>query len=68
MLLALLLCSCVTSSVLAVGTKTVCPVSQEVITVSSDTPHLEYEGKTYYFCCNDCPEEFKKTPQAFTKK
>lgn len=27
-----------------------------------------YEGKTYYFCCPNCIEEFKKDPQKYISK
>jgi cytochrome c oxidase subunit 2 len=27
-----------------------------------------YEGKTYYFCCSQCIEEFKKDPQKYISK
>jgi Cu+-exporting ATPase len=25
----------------------------------------EYEGKTYYFCCEDCKQEFDSHPQQY---
>jgi YHS domain-containing protein len=25
-----------------------------------------YNGKTYHFCCKDCIDEFKKSPEKFT--
>lgn len=25
----------------------------------------EYQGKTYYFCCGECLEEFKKNPSKY---
>ncbi|HPD15243.1 MAG TPA: hypothetical protein PLE19_09845 [Planctomycetota bacterium] len=28
----------------------------------------DYEGKRVYFCCDDCPETFKKDPAAYIKK
>ena len=45
-----------------VGDRTKCPVSGEVFTVAADSPHAEYNGKTYYFCCPHCPAEFAKDP------
>ena len=27
----------------------------------------DYQGKTYYFCCQDCPTEFAKNPQKYVK-
>jgi YHS domain-containing protein len=26
-----------------------------------------FQGKTYYFCCNECKEKFDKNPQMFAK-
>ncbi len=25
----------------------------------------QYQGKTYYFCCAGCPEEFDKDPEKY---
>jgi len=42
----------------------ICPVSGEEI--DKDTKiTFEYKGKTYRFCCPDCAEEFKKTPEKY---
>ena len=31
-----------------------------------DTPATsEYNGKTYYFCCEGCKEEFDRNPSAY---
>ena len=27
----------------------------------------EFQGKTYYFCCNECKTEFDQNPQKFAK-
>jgi Cu+-exporting ATPase len=50
-----------------VGDKTKCPVSGEEFTVTASSPHADYNGKTYYFCCADCPSEFTKDPQKYLK-
>jgi YHS domain-containing protein len=50
-----------------IGDRTRCPVSGDVFTVTADSPHAEYQGKTYYFCCADCPNAFKKEPQKYVK-
>lgn len=43
-----------------------CPVSKERL--EGDTGYTyEYKGKTYYFCCPECIEEFKKDPDKYTK-
>ena len=28
----------------------------------------EYKGKTYYFCCAGCPEQFDKDPEKYLKE
>ncbi|MCL7393323.1 MAG: YHS domain-containing protein [Thaumarchaeota archaeon] len=34
--------------------------------VGKDTPYkMEYKGKTYYFCCGYCLEEFRKNPEKY---
>jgi YHS domain-containing protein len=50
-----------------IGDRTRCIVSGDVFTVTADSPHAEYQGKTYYFCCPDCPEAFSKDPQKYVK-
>lgn len=48
-----------------IGDKTRCPVTGEEFVVRDDSPKVEYEGKTYYFCCADCPSEFKADPRKY---
>jgi Cu+-exporting ATPase len=31
-------------------------------------PKYEYEGKTYYFCCPGCIDQFKADPEKYIKK
>lgn len=50
------------------GDKTTCPVSGETFTVAADSPKVEYEGKTYYFCCEDCVGDFQKDPAKYLAK
>ena len=45
-----------------------CPVSGKEVTRSEATPKYEYEGKTYYFCCEGCKDAFIKDPAKYTKK
>ncbi len=45
-----------------------CPVSGEEFDVSKAAGSYEYEGKTYYFCCEGCKEKFLKDPEKYTKK
>lgn len=45
-----------------------CPVSGEEFDKSKAAGSYEYEGKTYYFCCEGCREKFLKDPEKYTKK
>jgi len=51
-----------------VGDRTRCPVSGEEFVVSEDSPHADYAGKTYYFCCPHCVDKFKADPQTYLGK
>lgn len=51
-----------------VGDRTHCPVSGEEFVVRDDSPHAEYQGKTYYFCCPHCPEKFQADPAKYLGK
>jgi len=44
-----------------------CPVSGETFNKSEDTESMEYNGKTYYFCCAGCKEKFVKDPEKYVK-
>lgn len=48
-----------------VGDKTLCPVSKEEFVVTASSPKVEYEGKTYYFCCPGCDAKFKADPKKY---
>jgi YHS domain-containing protein len=48
-----------------VGDKSVCIVSGEEITVAADSPKVEHEGKTYYFCCGGCAKKFQADPKKY---
>jgi YHS domain-containing protein len=50
-----------------VGDRTKCPVSGHEFVVKADSPHAEYNGKTYYFCCSDCPKAFEANPEKFAR-
>ena len=43
----------------------VCGMDIDPNTASS---HMEYQGKTYYFCSNDCHAKFMAEPQKFADK
>ena len=44
-----------------------CPVSKSEFIVSADTPVLDYKGKSHFFCCTSCIDEFKENPDKFIK-
>lgn len=50
-----------------IGKKVVCPVMKASLTVNAKTQAADYQGKSYYFCCNGCPEQFKKNPGKYVK-
>ncbi len=50
----------------AVGDRTTCPIMNEEFTITADSPHAEYEGRTYYFCCPPCVEQFLADPARYT--
>jgi YHS domain-containing protein len=50
------------------GDRTTCPVSGETFTVAADSPKVEFEGKTYFFCCEDCVADFQKDPAKYVAK
>jgi len=51
-----------------VGDRTRCPVSGDDFTVSAESPHVEYQGKLYYFCCPNCPQKFLANPAKYLGK
>ena len=48
-----------------IGDRTACPVSGEEFTVTAQSPKADYNGKTYYFCCEGCDKSFAKDPAKF---
>lgn len=47
----------------------VCPVMGTVIeSKDKAVGYQDYEGVRYYFCCDGCPEQFKKDPEKYAKK
>ena len=51
-----------------IGDKTTCPTSGEEFVVTSDSPKVDYKGKTYYFCCGGCDSKFTQDPEKYLKK
>jgi len=45
-----------------------CPVSGEDLTSQEAPVKLDYEGKTVFFCCEDCVAQFKKSPAKYLAK
>jgi YHS domain-containing protein len=50
---------------MATVAQTTCPVMGGKI---SKKYFSDYDGKRVYFCCDDCPGEFKKDPAKYVKK
>jgi len=42
-----------------------CPVMGSPIDPNAGKPSAEYEGQTYYFCCNGCKKKFLAAPADF---
>ncbi len=45
--------------------KVQCPVMKNWILPSEAADSTEYNGKTYYFCCGGCKEQFLKNPDNY---
>jgi YHS domain-containing protein len=52
----------------AQGQKAKCAVSGKEIEITDKTPRIDVQGKAQYFCCENCPKAFAKTPEKFVKK
>ena len=50
----------------AEGTAT-CPVCQMDLSIAPETVSIEHEGETFYFCNEDCRDEFEEGPSAFIR-
>jgi YHS domain-containing protein len=37
------------------------------VAVDDKTPKLMYQGKTYYFCSDECKAKFEKNPAKYAK-
>ncbi len=48
-----------------IGDRTGCPVGGQEFIVTDTSPKLEYEGKTYFFCCASCVDTFKADPKKY---
>ncbi|MBM3495998.1 MAG: YHS domain-containing protein [Armatimonadetes bacterium] len=45
------------------GTRTI-----NVTKLTAAKRYADYKGKRYYFACNHCAPEFKKSPDAYAKR
>ncbi len=49
------------------GEPVICPVMGNEVKDLEKAPKVEYNGKTYYFCCEGCVEPFKANPEKYIK-
>jgi YHS domain-containing protein len=40
------------------------PICGMTVLAAPDTPHLEHDGETVYFCCDGCKDKFEKEQHA----
>ena len=45
-----------------IGKEAKCAVMNHKFKITANTPVIDYHGKSFYFCCEGCPAEFKKNP------
>lgn len=50
-----------------VGDTTRCPISGEEFVVTESSPHVEYQGKTFYTCCPNCKKTLEADPEKYLK-
>lgn len=43
----------------------ICPVSGMQIDDLASAPNMEYEGKTFYFCCLTCKNRFLENQEKY---
>jgi YHS domain-containing protein len=46
------------------GKEAICPVTKESFKITKKTPAIDYQGKTYYFCCPGCVDKFTTSQTA----
>jgi YHS domain-containing protein len=49
-----------------VGKEALCTVMNHKFKINANTPVIDYHGKSFYFCCEGCPSEFKQNPEKYT--
>ncbi len=50
--------------------KMTCAVTKEKLDVAKatkDKMFADYKGRRYFFCCQGCPQTFKKNPEKYAK-
>lgn len=50
-----------------IGLQTICPVTNNVFTVTKETKAFDYKDKTYYLCCEDCKDKFLMNLDSFAE-
>ncbi|HAM52115.1 MAG TPA: hypothetical protein DCP92_16030 [Nitrospiraceae bacterium] len=50
-----------------IGKTATCPVMHSTFKVAKGTKAIDYKGKSYYFCCSGCIDDFKKNPDKYAK-
>lgn len=48
-----------------IGKEARCTVMNHKFKIASNTPVIDYHGKSFYFCCMGCPAEFKQNPEKY---
>jgi YHS domain-containing protein len=48
-----------------IGKRAWCPIMDYNFDVKAGTSVIDYKGKSFYFCCEGCPAEFKKDPDKY---
>ena len=38
-----------------------------IATATKNHMYADYKGNRYFFCCDDCPKDFKKNPAKYAK-
>ena len=49
------------------GKEYICPVTGEKFKGTKETKAADYKGKSYYFCCEDCPDKFIADPDKYIR-
>jgi YHS domain-containing protein len=49
-----------------IGKEAKCAVMNHTFEIKANTPVIDYHGKSFYFCCEGCPAEFKQNPGRYT--